>query len=41
MLVFDAIDRLDSCPCGSGRQFKRCHGAGDDMRVRETRKELG
>jgi uncharacterized protein len=27
-----AARRNDPCPCGSGRKFKRCHGAGADVR---------
>jgi uncharacterized protein YecA (UPF0149 family) len=24
---FGSIDRNESCPCQSGKKFKRCHGA--------------
>ena len=24
----EKLGRNDPCPCGSGRKFKRCHGAG-------------
>ena len=24
---FDNVGRNDPCPCGSGKKFKRCHGA--------------
>ena len=24
----DKVGRNDPCPCGSGRKFKKCHGAG-------------
>lgn len=27
--VFKKVRRNDPCPCGSGRKFKLCHGAGD------------
>ena len=27
-LTSPAAGRNDPCPCGSGRKFKRCHGAG-------------
>jgi preprotein translocase subunit SecA len=22
------VDRNDPCPCGSGKKYKKCHGAG-------------
>jgi preprotein translocase subunit SecA len=25
--VSDKIGRNDACPCGSGKKYKRCHGA--------------
>ena len=25
--TFAGVQRNDPCPCGSGRKFKRCHGA--------------
>ena len=25
------VGRNDSCPCGSGKKFKRCHGARDEL----------
>jgi len=25
--VSDKIGRNDPCPCGSGKKYKRCHGA--------------
>ncbi len=25
---FDKVGRNDACPCGSGKKFKKCHGAG-------------
>jgi len=24
---FSGVGRNDACPCGSGRKFKKCHGA--------------
>jgi preprotein translocase subunit SecA len=24
---FDDVGRNDPCPCGSGKKFKKCHGA--------------
>jgi preprotein translocase subunit SecA len=24
---FDRVGRNDPCPCGSGKKYKRCHGA--------------
>ncbi|MGH3013595.1 MAG: SEC-C metal-binding domain-containing protein, partial [Gaiellaceae bacterium] len=24
---FDRVGRNDPCPCGSGKKFKKCHGA--------------
>jgi uncharacterized protein YecA (UPF0149 family) len=24
---FEKVQRNDPCPCGSGKKFKRCHGA--------------
>jgi len=24
---FDGVGRNDLCPCGSGKKFKKCHGA--------------
>ncbi|MBK5099362.1 MAG: SEC-C domain-containing protein, partial [Gemmatimonadetes bacterium] len=24
---FDNVGRNDPCPCGSGKKFKKCHGA--------------
>ncbi|MDQ8156846.1 MAG: SEC-C metal-binding domain-containing protein, partial [Gemmatimonadota bacterium] len=26
--AFDSVSRNDPCPCGSGKKFKKCHGAG-------------
>ncbi|MGH7793261.1 MAG: SEC-C metal-binding domain-containing protein [Thermodesulfobacteriota bacterium] len=26
--VYSKTERNDPCPCGSGRKFKKCHGAG-------------
>jgi len=28
-ISFHAVGRNDSCPCGSGKKYKRCHGQGD------------
>jgi len=25
---FGTVERNEPCPCGSGQQFKRCHGVG-------------
>jgi preprotein translocase subunit SecA len=25
------VGRNDPCPCGSGKKYKKCHGAGDDL----------
>jgi uncharacterized protein YecA (UPF0149 family) len=25
--VSDKVGRNDPCPCGSGKKYKRCHGA--------------
>jgi preprotein translocase subunit SecA len=25
--MFAGVGRNEPCPCGSGRKFKRCHGA--------------
>jgi preprotein translocase subunit SecA len=25
----DKVGRNDPCPCGSGKKYKRCHGAND------------
>ena len=25
---FTGVGRNDPCPCGSGKKFKKCHGAG-------------
>jgi preprotein translocase subunit SecA len=26
-VVFDKVGRNDPCPCGSGKKYKKCHGA--------------
>jgi preprotein translocase subunit SecA len=27
MAQFEGVGRNDPCPCGSGKKFKKCHGA--------------
>ena len=26
-IVYDKVGRNDPCPCGSGKKYKKCHGA--------------
>jgi preprotein translocase subunit SecA len=26
-VVYDKVGRNDPCPCGSGKKYKKCHGA--------------
>ena len=26
-IVYDKVGRNDLCPCGSGKKYKKCHGA--------------
>ena len=26
--IYKDVGRNDACPCGSGKKFKKCHGAG-------------
>ncbi len=38
---FKNVGRNDSCPCGSGKKFKRCHGENTPWQGNESNKNTG
>jgi preprotein translocase subunit SecA len=29
----EKVGRNDTCPCGSGKKYKNCHGQGTDQKI--------